>query len=213
MTTRQQHYFTERAEGHAKRARTRAALLDGAISVVARHGLESTTIQAVTRATGVAHGTFYNHFDDREDLLVSAAIAVLDEINVGVQAAAQRFPPGVDRLVIAAAKTIMEAVSIREFGHLLVAAVGRFPQVTDRIRPKLRADLRAALAAGVVRVAPTRLLDEQIGALLGLAIQRVLSGGQVSRITRETAHAILRLLGQTPDEAAETVARVFKVMS
>ena len=181
--------------------------------MVARHGLEATTVQAVTRETGVAHGTFYNHFDDREDLLVSAAIAVLDEISTNVQAAAKPFSPGVDRLVVATSKTIMEAVARREFGHLLASAVGRFPRVTDRIRPKLRADLRAARAAGAIQVPSSLLLDEQIGALVGLAIQRILSGGQASRITRETAQAVLRLLGQEPTQAAATVLRVFKVMS
>lgn len=56
------------SRGHKKRSRTRQLLLDAAMQVVAEAG-EGFSLRAVTSAAGVSHGTFYNYFRDREDLM------------------------------------------------------------------------------------------------------------------------------------------------
>ena len=73
------------------------------------------------------------------------------------------------------------------------------------MRPNLRSDLRAALQARLVTVRPNRLLDEQIGALIGLAIRRRLGGDSRSSTNKPTAEAVLRLLGLQHAVAADLV--------
>jgi AcrR family transcriptional regulator len=49
--------------------RTRAGLLDGALSVVERDGLDRLTMSAVANRSGVAKATLYNHFRTKDDVL------------------------------------------------------------------------------------------------------------------------------------------------
>lgn len=58
--------------GHKKKARTRRALLDAALDVLAEHG-EGFSIADIATRAGVAHGTFYNYFADR-DALIDAVV-------------------------------------------------------------------------------------------------------------------------------------------
>lgn len=52
-----------------KSAMTRAALLDAATRVVGEGGYGNASIAEITREAGVALGTFYNYFENRDDLL------------------------------------------------------------------------------------------------------------------------------------------------
>jgi AcrR family transcriptional regulator len=56
----------------AKR-RTRGRLLGAASRMLLSHGEESISASAVARAAGVANATFYEHFDNRDDLLRTLA--------------------------------------------------------------------------------------------------------------------------------------------
>lgn len=59
---------TDREKTIGKRERTRLALIEAAIGVLAEKGLESTSIDDLMRAAGMARGTFYNYFPTREAL-------------------------------------------------------------------------------------------------------------------------------------------------
>jgi AcrR family transcriptional regulator len=54
--------------GHKKKARTRQLLLDTALDVLAEQG-EAFTVADLAGRAGVSHGTFYNYFTDREQLV------------------------------------------------------------------------------------------------------------------------------------------------
>jgi AcrR family transcriptional regulator len=56
------------AIGEAKRARTRAAILEAARACYADPGTSPATVEAVTQAAGLAKGTFYLHFRDLQAL-------------------------------------------------------------------------------------------------------------------------------------------------
>lgn len=50
----------------------RAALLKAGTELIEEHGLEETTIEAITSRAGVAKGTFYNYFKTKHDLIYAA---------------------------------------------------------------------------------------------------------------------------------------------
>ena len=54
--------------GHKKKARTRQLLLDTALAVLAERGEGFSVADLIARA-GVSHGTFYNYFTDRDQLV------------------------------------------------------------------------------------------------------------------------------------------------
>jgi AcrR family transcriptional regulator len=74
--------LARRAEiGRQKRARTRAGILETALSVIAERGFDAPTIDDFVDAAGVARGTFYNYFKTREELLAAVAAHVADELD------------------------------------------------------------------------------------------------------------------------------------
>jgi AcrR family transcriptional regulator len=56
-------------------ARTRAALIDGAVRAVVKHGSRKTTMADVASLAGVAKATLYNHFRTKSDLYAAAVEA------------------------------------------------------------------------------------------------------------------------------------------
>jgi len=56
--------------GHKKKARTRQLLLDMALEVLAEQG-EGFSVTDLANRAGVSHGTFYNYFSDRDELVAA----------------------------------------------------------------------------------------------------------------------------------------------
>lgn len=64
-----------------KRERTRSALIEAAIGVLAEKGLESTSIDDLMRGAGMARGTFYNYFQTRDDVVRAVADFIHGELH------------------------------------------------------------------------------------------------------------------------------------
>lgn len=70
-------------DGRARRGdRTRAALVDAALTLFAARGVEETSIDEITQSARVAKGTFYVHFERKQDVLLehgSSIVATLSQ--------------------------------------------------------------------------------------------------------------------------------------
>lgn len=87
--------------GALRREQTRRKLLAAALAVFAEKGPESTLIEDVIAAAGVARGTFYNYFDTTQALLdaVTAELSDrvlerIDEVVLGIEDPLQRLATG-----------------------------------------------------------------------------------------------------------------------
>lgn len=58
--------------GHRSKQATRAKLINAALTVMAKKGLDATTINEITEEADVGFGSFYNHFSSKNEI---AAIA------------------------------------------------------------------------------------------------------------------------------------------
>ncbi|RDB47079.1 TetR/AcrR family transcriptional regulator [Tsukamurella tyrosinosolvens] len=164
---------TETADASARRpdprrARTRNALIGAARRLLA-DGRSAVSVQEITEEAGVGFGSFYNHFDTKEELFAEAVASVLDDwgdlrdqVVCGIDDPAEVF-----------------AVSFRMVGRLqrhlpeLVRVIlhqGMSVLLTDRgLRPRALADLRRGLDAGRFTVPDVEMaLMMSGGALLGL---------------------------------------------
>lgn len=74
------------------RAATRERILAAAASHLALHGSDSTTIAAVARLAGVAAGTIYIHFPDKEALLREVLAEALGQLKLSLAEAASGRP-------------------------------------------------------------------------------------------------------------------------
>lgn len=56
-----------------RRARTRAKLLDASLQVIRQKGYAATTVDDICREAGVTKGSFFHHFETKQDLAIAAA--------------------------------------------------------------------------------------------------------------------------------------------
>lgn len=76
---------------------TRVELLEAAIGIAERAGLQSMSVAAITAAAGHAKGTFYVHFADRAALLVAVHRWFHDAVFDRVLAQTADAAPGTER--------------------------------------------------------------------------------------------------------------------
>ncbi len=76
------------------RAETRRRLLEAAIALFAESGLHGVTSAQIARRAGVATGTFYLHFADKEALFHEIAFAALAELRARQERASVGQTPG-----------------------------------------------------------------------------------------------------------------------
>lgn len=70
----------------AKKEQTRAALSDATLELVARHGYEATTVDAIARAAGVSVRTFHNYFPGKAAALARLAADLVEEFDADLRA-------------------------------------------------------------------------------------------------------------------------------
>ena len=185
-----------------RKLRTRAALVKAAQRLIAE-GRVNVPVLEITQAADVGMGSFYNHFDSKEQLLEAAVAdvldahgALLDRLTASIEDPAETF-----------------AASFRLTGRLfrqrpqeseILLANGSALLSSERgLAPRALRDIKAAANAGRFRVDdPELALATAGGALLGL--------GTLLREDRDRddAHAadtvtenVLRLFGLSADEA------------
>lgn len=79
--------------------RTREALLDAGTVIAGRYGLAGLSVNRVVGEAGVAKGTFYVHFADREAFVDALHERFHEHVREAVAAATAGLPPGPERIV------------------------------------------------------------------------------------------------------------------
>ncbi len=79
--------------------RTYEVLLDAGVAVAEREGLAGLSVNRVVAEAGVAKGTFYVHFADREAFVDALHARFHDRVQLAVAAATAGVPEGAERIV------------------------------------------------------------------------------------------------------------------
>jgi AcrR family transcriptional regulator len=185
-----------------RKQRTRAALIKAAQDFIAV-GRLNVPVQEISQAADVGVGSFYNHFETKEQLfqvavneVLDALGAVLDTLTANVDDPAEMFALNyrmVGRLL--RQRPEMSRVLLNS-GLALVTA--------DRgLAPRARRDIAAAAAAGRFQVNDPQLAVAVVGgALLGLAqLLHDEPERDSAEATDQVTENVLRLLG-LPDQQA-----------
>ena len=109
------------ARGGKLRQEKRDRIIDAAVDVFADKGFRAARISDIARAAGVADGTIYLYFDNKEHLLLSIFEEKMEFLRVGLLAASIRHPLHVAQAAQAGAhvSTIPHNVLKRLFLHPL----------------------------------------------------------------------------------------------
>lgn len=191
-----------------RKQRTRAALVKAARAFIAEGKLNAPVLE-ITQAADVGMGSFYNHFDSKEQLFEAAVTDVLD----GHGAILDEFTASIDD----PAETF--ATCFRLTGRLfrrrpqesqILLANGMSLLLSDRgLAPQALRDIVAGVAAGRFRVEdPELALAVAGGALLGLGnLLRAQPDRDDARDTDAVTRDVLVLFGMTAEQAQEVCER------
>ncbi len=196
------------ARGAQRRARTRSALVKAAQQLLAENRT-NVAILEITQLADVGMGSFYNHFESREQLFEAAVDdalelqgAFLDELADDLDDPAEVFARSF-RLVGRLHRPLPELSKvILSQGAALVTA--------DRgLAPRALRDIRGAVAAGRFTVAdPTAALLVVGGAALALGQHVHEHPEEDDALLADTVtESLLVMLGLAPDEARAVVGR------
>lgn len=194
-----------------RRARTREALLDAGLSLLAARPVEALSVDEIVAHAGVAKGSFFNHFSNKPAFFeaVSGRVraALEHEItrdNRGERDAALRVARAVSRVVAFAFEHPRAAGVLARAG----AAVGR---ADHPLNAGVLADLDAGLAAGQFDIAPREAgVLAIIGVSQALLCAALWSGQDRAVVLGQTVsliRALLRGLGLDAPAAAAAADR------
>jgi len=191
-----------------RKARTRRALIEAAVRLIAEGRGDRASIAEITEEADIGFGSFYNHFDSKEQLFQTAAEEVME-----------RWGQMIDRASASVSDPAeVFAVGLRISGrlgwtHPDIAGflTGTGLDVLDipvGLAPRALRDIKAGQSAGRFTIPDAEIaLSAVAGGLLGLLrmCQR-----HPERITEasvdQLAEAVLRLLGVPAHEAARLAA-------
>lgn len=185
-----------------RKQRTRAALIKSAQALIAEGRLNVPVLE-ITQAADVGMGSFYNHFDSKEELFEAAVSdvldrhgAVLDRLTADIEDPAEVF-----------------ACSFRLTGRffrqrpqesrILMSNWGALLSSDRGLAPRAKRDIKAAVAAGRFEIDdPELALSVAAGTLLGLGYLLEAHPDRDPAATADTlTEGVLRLFGMSARDA------------
>ena len=116
----------ELSRGHKKKARTRQQLVNTALKIFAQGGGDALSLNRLADEAGVAHGTVYNHFRTKEELLEGLGIALVEEFSHEIAAASAGLSRGAER-VSAGVRSFLRSQGAGKSGVRYFADQGHTP--------------------------------------------------------------------------------------
>jgi len=188
-----------------RKARTRAALIRAAQTLIAQ-GRTNVPILEITQAADVGLGSFYNHFETKEQLFEAAVEAVmdaygrlLDDLTADIEDPAE---------VCACSFRLTGRLHRREpeLSRVLLNNALRLLSADNGLAPRARRDIAAAVEAGRFDVEDLDVaVTMAAGALLTLGqLLHDQPGRDVEETTDRVAESLLRMFG-TPRQQARRI--------
>lgn len=198
--------FAAAARDKGKSARTRARLMDAALSLFARDGFEAASVNEIARRADVANGTFYVHFKDKDEIAAAVAFGLAHGLARRLDAAMAGVEDAVERVATATRRFVELAAQPPDLGRALFKGAWTFPGLRGGAIAYLRADLERGVAQGVFSVQIDQPLLDAASAMTLAALLARLDGAGPEAASR-SAELQLRMLGVAPDVARAAAYR------
>ena len=178
-------------------------MLDSAMSLVAEKGFEAVRIADITEKAGLANGTFYNHFHDRDEILRQVAYGIAKELTLQVAEETAHFTNAADRVVASTCAMIDHCIQFPEWGMVLLSSLGVMPEIRVQVMQNLRSDLQSGIDQGVFDINLDQFFLDQFVTLIGVCISSLINKSHPDDMVpgpkQKTCVNLLRLLGTDPD--------------
>jgi AcrR family transcriptional regulator len=180
-----------------RKARTRQALLDAALRLIAEGRGERASIQEITDAADIGFGSFYNHFASKEELFQTASEEMLERWAQLIDAACAGLDDPAEVFATSLRISARLAWTHPDIAGFITGAGLGLLDAPNGLAPRALRDIRAGQAAGRFTVADAEIaLSAVAGGLLGLLRLRERDPARVAEsAVDDLTEGCLRLLG------------------
>jgi AcrR family transcriptional regulator len=191
-----------------RKARTRQALIDAAVRLIAEGREDRASIQEITDAADIGFGSFYNHFDTKDQLFQTASEEVLERWGQMIDRACAGMSDPAELFAVSLRISGRLGWTHPEIARFLAGAALDVLDTPRGLAPRALRDIKAGQAAGRFTVANAEIaLSAVAGGLLGLLRLRQWHPERIDKASvDQLAEASLRMLGVPASEAARIAA-------
>ena len=193
--------------GAERREKTRMRLLEGAMTVFARQGVEGSAIDEVIRTAGVSRGTFYNYFRSTEELLAAVAQEVSDQMLRIVDPVVRVETDPVARVATGVRLVLKIARQYPQLAAFMVR--GGPPAISTQglATEYLPRDLAAGMASGAFFPTPPRVAFDLVTGAVLAGFHTLLTSRVPKSYAEDMAFLVLRALGVPKGTAGKVASR------
>ena len=177
-------------------ARTRAALMAAGFELLVERPIDAIPIDDLVAKAGVAKGSFFNHFKDKNDFAAAIAKEVRLELEALVAKANESVSDPVERIAGGMRVGLEFAIRQPKRSMALLRSMGTPTMREHPLNDGLRADIEAAASRNLIR-----LEAERLGVLYWLGLCQVLMQdaliGRIALSEAEIRLADMLVLGLT----------------
>ena len=191
-----------------RKARTRQALIDAAVRLIAEGRGDRASIAEITEEADIGFGSFYNHFDSKEQLFQTASQEVLERWGQLIDRASAGLTDPAELFAVGTRITGRLGWTHPDIAGFLTGTGMNILDITTGLVPRALRDIEAGRAAGRFTIPdPEIALSAAVGGMLGLLQMCQRHPERVTETTvDQLTEAELRLLGVPADEAARLAA-------
>lgn len=176
------------------RESTWAAILDAAEDVAASEGLPAASLQAIAQRAGIAVGTIYNYFHDRQELFAALFTRRREELFDYIETEAKRHANGSfqEQLTAFVRAVFTHFDARRTFLRIALEAEQVRPAVVKGIDGKRRTSMQQLLthAERILRVgAREKRVKEDKSNVHAMVLVSILKGILITRVDHEAPFA------------------------
>jgi AcrR family transcriptional regulator len=168
-----------------RRLRTRAALLTAGLDLLAERSIDAIAIDEIVDAANVSKGSFFNHFQDKQEFAREIAAEIRSQVELEVTAVNDAITDPAQRLVRGICRYVRFALTEPREARVLMKTDDNSLGPAHALNAGLRADLSAGLRSQIF-TAPN--LDSAV--LMAVGICQVLMSFVLTKpVTRAAAIA------------------------
>jgi AcrR family transcriptional regulator len=190
-----------------RRMRTRAALIRAGADLLAERPIDAIPVNDIVDAAGVAKGSFFNHFEDKDAFAAEIAAGIREDLEARVTAANKDVADPAARVARGIATFVEFAVVEPKRTRIMLRGHEWATSGAHRLNAGIQADVQAGVASG--RFLP-RAEGAGVAYLIGVCLMALLAtvdGRPGPAASRDQASRLLILalagLGLEEDDARD----------
>lgn len=187
--------------GAQRREKTRLRLLQSALAVYVRKGLDATVIDDVIAEAGVSRGTFYNHFSTIGELQLALAVELSNEALASVDPVVLALGDPVHRFSAGTRLYMQTALAYPDWGRFITSVGTRIAARGQLIDQYLTRDIRDAIALDRLVVPNVQVARDIVLGSIFYGMETMLTEKTDEHHAEELVATFLRGMGIAATEA------------